>query len=894
MNPCTQVAQSESPAPSALSGERLLLAHEAGGVACFEYDPATESLRTTQVGQSLLDLPGETVSLAWLRDAQILPEADWQALASDFRHALTQHLDIERTVEFHSGEERLPGWLLLKAAVRPDPDSGRDIITGTLQDITCQKSDCDAIRDLARMLSDAERLAGAFAWELDVASDTFSVSPNWLALLNLPAGTNPVRGMLLSALVPQDRELVEAKMATAIAQNQAFDLEITADLEGRERHLHLYAQPITDSTGNVSKLIGAVRDITALVTARKALAESEAQFRQFMDSVPASAFVKNEDHVFEYLNRAMTKVGAGRELKFEQVIGKSTSEVYPPAMAASIDAVEDEIFSDGKPVFQELPVPMRDGSTTWVNGVKFLMDLGERRCVGGFFVDVTKRKQADQQKERFLSAIEQSGDMIVIADVDGTIQYQNPMVETVTGYSREDIRRSGSGVFRSHVHDPAFYDSILKTIAAGKTWHGEIDLLTKAGTKITIKSNLSPVRDEDQVVTGFVAVSRDVTHQKELEQTLMQAQRLESIGKLAGGVAHDYNNVLQTILGNSEALSDDPALPEHLSVLVEEVKTAARQSASLTNQLLTFARKQQVEPGPLNINRQLDEYKGMLGRWLGSNVTLDWQPGADLWNVNIDPSQWRQVVTNLCINARDAIADVGTITLKTYNLTFDGSGPNSNVAPGEYVCLEVIDNGCGMSKEVQAHIFEPFYSTQPFGQGTGLGLSTVYGIVKQNQGYIAVESEVGQGSTFKVVLPRETAEETIVPTEDATGMEDNTHQSVLMVEDNEPILRLVKRTLVRQGYDVIATTSPAEALELAADESRRLDILITDIVMPDMNGKELAARVRASRPQLRTIYMSGYTADILKGVDLGETDQFIQKPFTKERLLEALAKLTEG
>ena len=536
---------------------------------------------------------------------------------------------------------------------------------------------------------------------------------------------------------------------------------------------------------------------------------------------------------------------------------------------------------------------MRDGSTAWVSGVKFPMVMGDRHSIGGFYVDVTTRKLADQQKERFLSAIEQSDDMIVIANVDGTIEYQNPMVEKVTGFSADDTRVNGPEIFRSELHDSSFYDGILETIAAGRAWHGEINVLTKAGKAIILKCTLSPVRDDSNEVSGFVGVGRDITRQKEMEKTLMKAQRLESVGQLAGGVAHDYNNVLQTILGNSEALSDDPALPPHLGVLVGEIKVAAKQSASLTNQLLTFARKQQVEPGPLNVNRQVEDYKGMLHRWLGSGVKLEWQPGDALWNINIDASQWRQVVTNLCINARDAIADTGTITIRTSNITFDGKTDDGNVRPGDYVCLEVADDGCGMSKEVQEHIFEPFYSTQPFGKGTGLGLSTVYGIVKQNGGYIEVESAPGEGATFRVIFPREKAEEK-QPASASVETSEAGNATVLMVEDNEPILRLVKRTLLRQGYDVIATTSPIEALEIASDEKQAIDILITDIVMPEMNGKELASRLRTARPQLRTIYMSGYTADILKDADLGESDQFIQKPFTKERLIEALAKLGES
>ncbi len=371
-----------------------------------------------------------------------------------------------------------------------------------------------------------------------------------------------------------------------------------------------------------------------------------------------------------------------------------------------------------------------------------------------------------------------------------------------------------------------------------------------------------------------------------LQARLNQAQKMESIGRLAGGVAHDFNNMLQAILGNT-ALALEQVPPSHpLRNDLQEIQQAAQRSADLTRQLLAFARKQTIAPKVLNLNDTVASMLQMLRRLIGEGIELSWIPGRDLWSVKIDPSQFDQILANLCVNARDAIGDTGKVTIETSNLTLDDTYARSHpeCAPGDYVLLAVSDTGKGMDEETRSHLFEPFFTTKQLGQGTGLGLATVFGIVKQHLGAISVYSEPGQGTTFKIYLPRAEAPPSRESPHPERASPRGT-ETVLLVEDENQILGLARRILERQGYTVLAARTPSAAIELAQRHSGSIHLLLTDVVMPEMNGREPQKRIAAFHPGLRCLFMSGYTANVIvhHGV-LDEGVQFLQKPFTIESL----------
>jgi signal transduction histidine kinase/CheY-like chemotaxis protein len=392
----------------------------------------------------------------------------------------------------------------------------------------------------------------------------------------------------------------------------------------------------------------------------------------------------------------------------------------------------------------------------------------------------------------------------------------------------------------------------------------------------------------------FACLFADITEQKRAEQEqeslqlqFLQAQKMESIGRLAGGVAHDFNNMLGVIIGYTEMAINkvEPSQPLHAHLLA--IKKAAERSADLTRQLLAFARKQTVEPKVLELNETVESMLKLLRKLIGENIELSWMPHAGLWLVKIDPAQIDQILANLCVNARDAIAGEGKLTIATRNVTMNEAYCTTHVdcTPGEYVLLTVNDTGCGMDKETVSQIFEPFFTTKETGKGTGLGLATVYGIIKQNHGHITVYSEPGQGTTFKVFLPRHLGElEQTAALEDAEPQRSQ-GEVVLMVEDDAAILAMCRNMLEGLGYKVLAANSPAEALRIAETHSGVIQLLLTDVIMPEMNGQVLAERLKAARPGLRVLFMSGYTADIIADHGVLDTEvHFIEKPFNLQKL----------
>ncbi len=398
----------------------------------------------------------------------------------------------------------------------------------------------------------------------------------------------------------------------------------------------------------------------------------------------------------------------------------------------------------------------------------------------------------------------------------------------------------------------------------------------------------------------FVDISerkRAEADREKLQAQLTQAHKMESVGRLAGGVAHDFNNMLQAILGHADLVLQDlpPGSPFHENL--SEIRNCAQRSADLTRQLLAFARKQTIVPKVLDLNETIEGLLRMLRRLIGEHIYLAWKPGRQLWPVRLDPSQVDQILANLCVNARDAIADVGQITLETDNATFDAgqSSPHPGFTPGDYVMLAVSDNGCGMDAETLSHLFEPFFTTKEIGKGTGLGLATVYGAVKQNNGFVKVESEPGRGTTFKIYLPRHAvkAAKEIAGRQALAAARGS--ETILLVEDEPVILNLMQQVLEQLGYTVLAADTPGKAIRLATEHPGQIDLLLTDVVMPEMNGRDLARNILALHPNIKRLFSSGYTADVIahQGV-LDSGIHFIQKPFSPYSLGAKVREVLES
>jgi PAS domain S-box-containing protein len=534
---------------------------------------------------------------------------------------------------------------------------------------------------------------------------------------------------------------------------------------------------------------------------------------------------------------------------------------------------------------------------------------GKPEWMYGTHQDTTERKQAEADlranEAKLRLIIEQSPLGICINNLDGTFISTNPAYQKLTGYSEEELKEL---TFFDITHPDDRPEN--RRLFQGMTFKENIPFrmkkryIRKDGSEISVIIHASPICDPSGAPLFGLALIEDTTERKKakrerekLQGQLSHAQKMEAVGRLAGGVAHDFNNMLAIILGNTEMAMEslDPGQP----VLgdLKEIKKAAERSSDLVRQLLAFARKQTISPEVLNLNATVAGMIKMLKRLIGEDIDLVWMPGEAIWPVKIDPGQIDQILANLCVNARDAIAGVGKMTIETGNMTFDEAycAVHAGFKPGEYAMLAVSDSGCGMDAQTLANAFEPFFTTKAQDKGTGLGLSTVYGVVKQNEGFINVYSEPDQGTTFKIYLPHHRTETAPLPDQKPEIQTGDAHETILLVEDEPAILKVTMRMLERNGYTVVAAATPGEAMELAHTYSGEIHLLMTDVIMPEMNGRNLAENICNHYPNLKCLFMSGYTANVIAhhGV-LDEGVNFIQKPFSKGDLSIKLREVLDG
>ncbi len=508
-----------------------------------------------------------------------------------------------------------------------------------------------------------------------------------------------------------------------------------------------------------------------------------------------------------------------------------------------------------------------------------------------------------ESEQRFRMLFDALSDAVFIRSEDDTFVLTNKAATELLGYSQEELRRMGpSDIVSAEIYSRRL--PWLERLRREGTLLFESTLIHRDGTRVPVevKSSLIVYKGGD----GILSIARDITERRQaaaekamIQEHLNQAQKMESVGRLAGGVAHDFNNMLGVIIGNIEMALDqvEPATTLHADL--EEARKAAQRSAALTRQLLAFSRKEKVAPIPLDLNQTVGGMLKMLQRLIGENIQLTWEPGDALWPVFMDPSQVDQILANLCVNARDAINGAGELLIKTSNTVMDDASSvnHVNIAPGDYVTITLRDTGCGMDANTLAHIFDPFFTTKKHGEGTGLGLATVYGIVKQNRGGIEIDSAPGVGTTFFIHLPRLRDEHVTVEADrEMIGPESavDGHIVVLLCEDEPGILRLCCAALEKAGYSVLAADNPEKALEITNAYSGDIHLLITDVVMPGMNGTQLADILTPQYPNLKRLFMSGYTVDIMASHGL-ETDKVfcLQKPFTPRALITRVHEVLE-
>ncbi|HXW14356.1 MAG TPA: PAS domain S-box protein [Terriglobia bacterium] len=631
------------------------------------------------------------------------------------------------------------------------------------------------------------------------------------------------------------------------------------------------------------------RDIAARKRAEEALRDSEESYRLLFEVESDAILVVEVDsgRIVDANLAALKLYGYSREEFLSLTAGEVFAEREKVRAVLADDRAQVQLRWHRKKDGAVFPVELTGNS---------FVNQGRRIHVAAIR-DITERLRAEVERTRLVAAIEQSAEAVVITNTNGEIEYVNPAFTRISGYSREEVLGRNPRILKSGKHDPLLYQQLWGTILEGKIWRGEVVNRRKDGSLYTEEMNIAPVRDALGEITHFIATKQDVTANKAMEERLRQAAKMEAIGRLAGGVAHDFNNLLTIINGYSELGLDGLNSDDPMRRYINEIMKAGDRAASLTRQLLAFSRQQVLAPQILDLNGVVANVGEMLHRLIGENINLEMVLDPTLGHVKADAGQIEQILMNLGVNARDAMPQGGKLLIETTNVGLDDAyaSNHSAFAPGRYVMLAVSDTGIGMDAEIQAHIFEPFFTTKEKDKGTGLGLATVYGIVKQSGGYVWVYSEPGRGSTFKIYLPRvaEAGESAQFP--EAPGRPVAASETILLVEDEEAVRALAARILQRLGYKVLESTSPEDALEISERHTGPIHLLLTDVVLPSMSGRKVAEFLAPLRPGMKALYMSGYTDDaIVRNGVLEATAAFLQKPFTPATLARKVREVLDA
>lgn len=508
------------------------------------------------------------------------------------------------------------------------------------------------------------------------------------------------------------------------------------------------------------------------------------------------------------------------------------------------------------------------------------------------------RAQLTKREELFRLISENAADMIALVDVNGQRLYNSPSYEKLLGYSSDELAKTSA---YDQIH-PEDRDRVKDAAEqARRSGHGrpvEYRLRHKNGHWLTLESTASVVKDSQGNIEKLVIVNRDITERKQLQEQLYLSQKLEAVGRLSGGVAHDFNNILGVIIGYSEALETRIPETDPFREAVDEIRNAGKRAASLTQQLLAFSRKQILEPKALDLKMVVRDLEKMLRRLIGEDIDLKIVLPETLGTIRADRGQIEQVLLNLVVNARDAMPQGGQLTIETADSELSQSDRERfrYVTPGRYVMLRVADSGCGMDTELQSHIFEPFFTTKEKGKGTGLGLATVYGVIKQSGGYIWVDSEQGKGTSFRIYLPQvKESPETAIEEKPSAKATMRVPRTILVVEDERSLRKLACATLSEAGYIVLEAPDAARAIQLSHETRTPIHLLLTDVVMPAMSGPQLAQELLPLRPEMTVLYMSGYTDGALADHGVLESGiSVLHKPFTRGQLVQRVEEALES
>jgi len=608
-----------------------------------------------------------------------------------------------------------------------------------------------------------------------------------------------------------------------------------------------------------------------------------------MDNIPDAIWFRDKAGQFTRVNNAAAAfLGVGDP---SEVIGKSVSSFFVADVAEKMQAEEEQILRFGRPDANRVEqIRLQNGTIRWLSTTKapVLERGGTVAALVGVSRDVTEQKQAElalqESEEKYRQIVETAAEGVWIFDAQFRTVFVNTKMASMLGYVPEEMADRPVSEFLPDKDRPAQLERFEKDNSSDST--ADVRLRRKDGSLIwTIRAS-SPMLDSSGRHIGTLAMFTDVTERKALEEQFRQAQKLEAVGRFAGGVAHDFNNLLTVITGYSQLLLRRLESDNAVRSQIEKIEAAAGQAANLTRQLLSFSRRRVFQPEVVDLNAIVTNFQKMCLPIIGVDVELVTLLDPGVGRVRADIGQLEQVLMNLVVNARDAMPRGGRLTIETVNVQGGAESAHSTAKhpAGCYVLLAVSDTGCGMDADTQSHIFDPFFTTKEEGKGTGLGLSTVHGIVSQHGGYIGVSSELGKGTCFSIYLPRVTETVQAAPPRKEPIEWPRGQETILVVEDRPAVRELVRETLVPCGYQVLEAANGREGLEICKNRAQRIDLVLTDLVMPGLNGKEVAALVRQLCPEIRIVYMTGYGGEALAGQEIDQKEELLQKPFSPETL----------
>jgi two-component system cell cycle sensor histidine kinase/response regulator CckA len=865
--------------------------------AAFRMSPLAMSV-TTAAEERYVDVNDALVELAGRpRDALIGHTASDLAFWDDASHRerlIAAMKDGSRVRDFRTQLRRADGVVrnIVLSAQRV-LIGGEPCVLNVLLDDTERLRAETVLRENRWALEEAQAVAHVGSWVHDLgAGDALVWSTECHRIFGVPLDAKLTFATFTDRLHPSDRARVLDEIATSVARREAYALEYRIVRDGGEaRCIQVQARLDCAPDGRPLRRIGTVHDITDRRAMLDKLERSERRYRRIVEGTSEGIVTIDADGKISFANgRLAEMLGVSRG----DLVGARATDFINTAHHVS-HGRHLAARSAGNAGDYETALACRGGPDVWVNvaATPLFDETGAFEASLGFITDIGARRRAEEERNRLASIVENSADAILSTSVDGVVTSWNAGAERLLGFTAHEA--VGMPVSILIPADGEDDERTLALLAAGGNVEPhETVRLRKGGAPVHVELTVSPIRNAAGEVIGASKIIRDLTERhkteaalRRTEEQLRQAQKMEAIGALAGGVAHDFNNVLSVILTYTGLLLEDMPAGDPLRADIEDIEKAGTRASELTGQLLAFSRQQVLEPRVVDLNHVVGEVRRLLQRALREDIELSLVLAPSLGTVFVDPGQIEQIVMNLAVNARDAMPSGGKLAIETASVVLDAAycATHHGVTPGPFVMLRVTDTGSGIDAATRARIFEPFFTTKAKGKGTGLGLAIVFGIVHQSGGHIDVHSEVNRGTTFTIYLPRCDLPAPESPSLRPGARAIGGNETVLVVEDDDQVRRTTSAILVRYGYDILDAASGADALRICAERRAPIHLLVTDVVMPHMNGRELAEHVVKLRPEMAVLFVSGYAEhSIIHHGVLDAGLHYLQKPITPELL----------